>query len=327
MSFLKIRSIAHCFPEKCVSSEKLDDMLNLPQGTVLKKSGLHERYFVGDGETAAGLGAKATTAALSQGDLSCDDIDLIIGASGVAQQPIPCNAALIQAELGWQKTGIPCFDVNSTCLSFLTALNVASALLNTHQYKRILIVSSELPSKGLNWDDLDSCTIFGDGAAACIVERSELEKRHYTHQLITLSEGMNYCKIDAGGTKIPPAQIENRQDGLFHMDGQSIYKIAGQTLSHIHQSILEKANLTMDQIDYVIPHQASGLALKHARRRLKIPRDKFIVRYPTIGNQMAASIPTVLSLLNQEGVLARGQRLYLIGTGAGFAAAATILEF
>lgn len=327
MSVLKIRSIAHCLPEKCVSSYKLDEMLNLPQGSVLKKSGLIERYFIDDEETAASLGAKAANKALSKEKLSSSDIDLIIGASGVGQQPIPCTAALIQAELGWQKTGIPCFDVNSTCLSFITALDVASALLSTNQYNRILIVASDFPSRGMNWKDLETCTIFGDGAAACVVEKDDNSKRLYAHQMTTLSEGISYCKIEAGGTKIPPAQIKNREDGLFHMDGKSVYKIAGQTLSKIHQSILNKVNLTIDDIDYIIPHQASALALMHIRRRLKIPKEKFIVHYPYIGNQMAASIPSVLSRLSEEGKLQRGQRLYLLGTGAGFAAAATILEF
>lgn len=328
MPAVKITGLGQYLPENTILSTHLDQQLNLPAGSVEKKSGLVSRHFASAHETTSYMGAQAALRAMGHAGLSFQDIDLIIGACGAAEQPIPCTAALIQKQLGLEKSGIPCFDINSTCLSFLTALETCAYLLDAGRFNRALIVSSEIPSKGLNWKDMETCTIFGDGAAACVLERSNSSNRIIASHMLTYSEGATYCRLEAGGTLMPPAQPFDRdRHGLFYMDGKKVFKLASQLLEPLHEQLLSKAGVTMGDIDWVIPHQASLLAMHHIKKRLDIPTEKIVDIYASHGNQMAASIPSALSHQVHAKKIQRGQLIYLLGTGAGISAAGIILEY
>lgn len=326
---VKITGVGKYLPKNIVSSSDLDRRLNLPLGSIEKKSGLISRHFATMDETTSYMGSQAAIKAIAEAGISLTDIDAIIAACGAAEQPIPCTAVLLQKQLGLETSNIACFDVNSTCLSFLTALDIASYLIEGGRFKRILIVSSDIPSLGLNWNDMETAPIFGDGAAACVVEKSlscQSNKILATH-MITQSIGSTFCQLEAGGTRFPPSSKYDSQLGLFSMEGKKVFKLASQMLDQLHSTLFTKTDVTLADIDWVVPHQASLLALHHIRKRLGISKEKFVTIYPTYGNQMAASLPSVFCHLVEEGKLKRGQLVYLLGTGAGLSAAGMILEY
>lgn len=328
MPAVKIIGMGRYLPRNKVFSTELDTKLNLPIGSVQKKSGLISRHFVSADETTSYMGAQAALMAMQQANINLTDIDAIIGACGVGEQPIPCTSALIQKQLGLEQSGIACFDVNSTCLSFVSALDIASYLIEGGRFKRILIVSSDIASIGLNWQDMETCTIFGDGAAACVVEKSDgtsriLSSHHETHSI-----GSTYCQVEAGGTRLPAKDpLKKVEQGLFYMEGKRVFKLASKLLDSVMENLFNKAKVSMSDINWFIPHQASMLAMHHIQKRLNIPSEKFVSIYPYHGNQIAASIPTALSTLIDTKQLQRGQLILLMGTGAGLAAGGIILEY
>lgn len=324
MPNVKIMGMGRYLPRNKILSTELDAKLQLAEGSVQKKSGLISRHFASMDETTSYMGAQASRIAVEKAQINLTDLDAIISACGVGEQAIPCTAALIQQQLGLESSGIACFDVNSTCLSFITAFDIASHLLAGGRFKRILIVSSEIASVGLNWQDMETCTIFGDGAAACVVEQSEGRERILSAHHETHSIGANICKIDAGGTRYPTPTVEQ---SLFHMEGKKVFKLASKLLDSLMENLLNKAQVSLSDIHWIIPHQASLLAMQHIQKRLNIPQEKYVSIYPHHGNQIAASIPTALCHLIDSQQLQRGQLVLLLGTGAGLAAGGLILEY
>lgn len=327
MLAVKITGIAQYLPHAKVYSSELDKQLGLSSGSVQKKSGLISRHFASADETTSYMGAQAASQALNNAQCTLNDIDVIISACGASEQLLPCTAALIQKQLGLEHSGIPCFDINSTCLSFLTALDTASYLIAGGRYKRALIVSSDIPSAGLNWKDMETCTIFGDGAAACILEQSDGSSKILASHMLTHSSGLEYCRVEAGGTRIPPAKPFDHQLGLFQMDGKKVFKLASQLLIESMEQLFSQVKITLSDIDWVVPHQASLLAMHHVRKRLAIPKEKWVDIYATHGNQMAASMPSALAHYINAGKIQRGQLIYILGTGAGISASGMILEY
>ncbi|WP_454786126.1 beta-ketoacyl-ACP synthase III [Legionella sp. WA2024007413] len=328
MPAVKITGMGCYLPRNKVLSTELDVQLNLPPGSVQKKSGLISRYFASPDETTSYMGAQAALIAIEQANIPLTDIDAIISACGVGEQAIPCTAALIQKQLGLEQSGTACFDVNSTCLSFISALDIASYLIEGDRYKRILIISSDIASAGLNWQDMETCTIFGDGAAACVLEKSNGTNRILSSHLETHSIGSTFCQLEAGGTRLPAKNpLQHIEQSLFYMEGKKVFKLASKLLENLMENLFRKTNLNMNDINWFVPHQASLLAMHHVQKRLHIPPEKFVSIYPYHGNQIAASIPTALYSLIHSKKLQRGQLVLLMGTGAGLAAGGIILEY
>jgi 3-oxoacyl-[acyl-carrier-protein] synthase-3 len=322
-------------PSREVTSIELDERLQRPQGWVEGKSGVRIRRFASNTDTTVSMAAHAANAAISNAGLTevlPGDIDCIISASGTVEQAIPCTAALIQQALGMSHLSIPCFDVNSTCLSFLTALDNASALMAVGRYRRVLLVSSDIPSLGLNWDHMESSLIFGDGAAAMLIEQSTSDSANSitikASHMETYSDAAKSCQVQAGGTRFHPSK--NNGDlaklALFEMDGKAAYKVTAENIERFISTLFANTGLQMEDIDLVVPHQASLLAMHHLRKKLNISDDKLVDIFADHGNQIAASIPTALHIARTDGRLRSDQNILLIGTGAGISLAGMILQ-
>lgn len=328
MMRIKILGTGKYLPGCIVTAEDLDCKLNLPKGWVAKKSGILQRHHA-KSETASQMGACAAHEALTAANLVGEDIDCIIGASGTMEQAIPCNAVLIKEAMGLQATSIPVFDINATCLSFLIAFDTAACLISAGRYRRILIVSSDIASHALDWDHKESCILFGDGAAAVVVGAGEGKSGILTSRFETYSRGAHLAEVKGGGTAIHPREYseETKKDFLFRMDGERLFRMSLEYAPTFMQFLMKDANTCFDEIDLVIPHQASLNGLRLLQRHLSIPNHKFLVRIQEYGNTMAASIPMMLDDAIRSHKINRGERIMLIGTAAGFSIGGMIIDF
>jgi 3-oxoacyl-[acyl-carrier-protein] synthase-3 len=325
-----ILGTGHAVPERVVLSSQLDAQLKHKPGTIYKVGGVYQRHFVTPEDNAAKLGAKAALLALQAAQLTLDDMDCIIAASATMDQGMPCNAALIAHELNVHRA-MPAFDINASCMGFLAALDTLSWPIAAGRYRRILIVASDVASRGLNWDHLESSAIFGDGAAAAVIARAEPGQsgRILNSVMSTFADGAHLCEIPAGGSRFHPRHISQPFDALtlFKMDGKGVFKMAALHLQDFVKQLLEGAGLVQSDIAWVVPHQASQLGMNHAIKKLNLRREQVIDIFANYGNQVAASLPTALDIAVRDGRIQRGQRLMMVGTGAGLSMGGVVLEY
>jgi 3-oxoacyl-[acyl-carrier-protein] synthase-3 len=236
---------------------------------------------------------------------------------------------MVAGELGWRE--VACFDVNATCLSFVAALQVAAGMFAMGRYRRIAIVSTEIASKGLNWNQPEAAGLMGDGAAAAILEADpDGESALLRWAIKTWPEGAAYTEIRGGGSRIPSVAHrpgENSEDFLFHMDGPAVFRLAAEKIGRFVDGLIGTDAHRWDDIDWVVPHQPRVSGLRRLGRRLGIPREKMIQTVRTQGNVIAASIPLAMHEAITSGRLRRGQTVLLLGTSAGFSLGGAVLRY
>lgn len=313
-------------PTQCVSASDLDARFGWAAGTTLRYSGVRQRHLAAAHESQSQLGASALADALQRANLAVGSIDLLISACGVPEQALPCTASLMAHHAGLTR-GTPAFDVNASCLGFLTGLQVAAGLLALGTYRRIALVSSDLASRGADWSDPESSLILGDGAAAVILERGDGTQGIAAFKLATYPEGRAFCEIRAGGTRRNPGQGMDARDHLFRMNGKAVFKLAAQVMPAFLAELMADVPGGLGAIDVVVPHQASHLAMAHVARKLGLPAHKVVDIYATHGNQVAASLPTALHEASVSGRTPSGARALLIGTAAGVTVGGLVLQF
>lgn len=321
---LKIVVTGIALPENKVSSASLDTFLGKPPGYVEKRSGIAWRYHATHEASQAELAARALHNALDAGSLTASSIDLLICASAIAVQALPCSAIHI-LKAAKMPAGVAGFDINSSCVSFISALEVAAGLLNTGAYRRIAIVSADIASRGIDWNHEESSLIFGDGAACAIVERGDGKSGILASLIETYPDGSELCEIRAGGTRRNPRSGMKDSDFLFHMQGKPLFRYASSLIDDYFSRLLQKSGLKLADIATVVPHQASHLSLEHMRKRLRVPESALIDVYRHYGNQVAASIPTALHEAVISGRFAPDKPTMLIGTAAGLTLAGMVL--
>ena len=325
---LKILGVGHAVPDNVVENAELEARCGLEPGWIERKQGVRERRWA-DGETSSELGAAAAREALDDAGLAATDIDLILNASGCPEQAIPDGAPLIQRHLGIGDSGIAGFSIHATCLSFLVAFDTAASLIATGRYERILIVSAEITSVGLNFSNPESSTLFGDAAAAAVVGRTPEgeESCVLAARFETYGEGAYLTQVPGGGSRNHPNLPHTKpEDNLFHMEGPKVYKLAIQYaprfLHALHPELLGNGL----GVDLVIPHQASKLALD-SHQMMGFADDIVCRTIDRYGNCVAASLPITLYEAVAEGRLERGHTGLLVGTGAGLSFGGVLFKY
>lgn len=277
-----------------------------------------KRYRCNGSETQLDMAVKAANKALENAKLDIKDIDCIVSASAAIMQPIPCNAALIHEKIA-KGTNIPAMDINTTCTSFVTALDTMSYLIDAGRYKNVLIIASDIPSDGLNEEQKESYTLFSDGASAFIITKTKDRNQGIVGSLIqTYSEGAHATEFRGGGTLMPSYTYkpENKADFLFDMKGKPVLSICARKLPEFFKEFEKEFNVSIKDVDVVIPHQASR-ALPFIMKMLKIDESKYINRVSEFGNMVSVSIPYMLCDLLENGKIKTGDRVLLCGTAAG----------
>jgi 3-oxoacyl-[acyl-carrier-protein] synthase-3 len=326
---VKIAATGVYLPEKIVTSAWLAETLHIDEQWILEKSGVKKRHWVTD-ETVALMGARALEKALQKTNIKFEELDAIICASGSYDYPVPSTACLIPAFLGKNQAGIPCWDIDATCLSFIVALDAISYLIAGGKYQYVAIISSEIASRTLNFNDKETTTLLGDAAVAVILSKtSAIEKSGILQSSVkTFSEGAMDTYVKGGGNAWHPRNPEAKdEDFTFQMNGRKLLKIASEKLLPFMEEIFEKAGFHWTELNMVIPHQASKLGLLMAQKQLKLSDNQFYKNLENYGNCIAASVPLALHEAIEVGKINRGDTICLLGTGAGFSIGANILVY
>jgi 3-oxoacyl-[acyl-carrier-protein] synthase III len=325
---LKIIGFGRYLPKRIVPSSELEAMCGVPAGWVERRNGVRERRWVTD-ETSSFMSGQAAIEALDEAKLKPDQLDLIINASGTGEQAIPDTGVLIQRQLGLGNSGIPAMTVHTTCLSFVAAMDVASNFINSGRYKNILIASADVASCGINPKEPESASLVGDAAAAVVVTKSDANDKsmiHHAH-FKTYGDGAYLTTIMGGGSRLHPRFDGHKpEDDLFHMDGPAVLRMVRGIAHDFLDELYPGLSKSLVDIDVVVPHQASKVGLMMLER-FGWPENKIMRTIETLGNCVAASIPATLYQAVRDGNIQRGQKVLLVGTGAGLSIGGLVLTY
>ncbi|MDP4132649.1 MAG: beta-ketoacyl-ACP synthase III [Bacillota bacterium] len=317
MSF-KIIGTGSYVPEHIVTNDDLASIVDTSDEWITQRVGVHERR-VSVNETAADLAYKAALNALSESGVKPTELDLIIAASISGETLCPTVAGFVQSKLG---ATCPAFDINSACSGFLFALDVAAGFYARGNVKKALIIGAERLSKIIDWKDRSTCVIFGDGAGAVVTDAGD----NYLSSKICTKGGSDVIEIPSFSGSSPFYESPGKSPYIF-MQGQETFKFAVNAMTEDVKEVVSKANLSLDDIKYFIPHQANIRIIQFASKKLGIPIDKFVVNIEKYGNTSAASVPMALDQINKSGNLNRGDLLALSAFGGGLSSAASIIRW
>ena len=321
---VRIVSTGCYIPSIRVDSTELDRRFGVQPGEVERLTGVRTRYNSNEQETAPYMGARAALEALRRADLSFKDIDALVSVTGTSPQLVPCAASLILKEMGELDAGIAAFDFNATCLSFLVGFDVMSHLVAAGRYRRVLIVAAENASVILDPRHLESASLIGDAAAALVLELAApgSPSRFERARLETYPRGVEACVLPGLGTTLHPKgrRRTSDEDSYFRMDGQAIFRLTYAVMPRFMEQFLSEIGHSTDDIALLIPHQASGPAVRVMLRRFvppEVAEGRVFIYLEDYGNVGSASIPLGIHFAVEQGKLKRGDRALLVGTGAG----------
>lgn len=319
-------------PGRLVTSAEVDLRLGKASGWSERTTGVRvRRYAAADaGETASLMGESAARRALAMAGLPPEGLSAVLGACGVMEQPIPGTSVLIHRRLGLGDSGTPAFDVNASCLGFLPALQIAAMHIACGLWSRVLVVGSDLASAALDLDDPSTAPLFGDGAAAVVLGSTAAE--HSSALLAcrfeTYSEGADAAWLGAGGSRLPARDLEALlAEAAFRMDGPAAYRLVAPRMPRMLDALLADAETRLDDVSWIVPHQASGRALDLMVGRLGLRPERVVRTIQDHGNQVAASLPFALASAILDGRVQRGHRVLLLGSGAGVSLAGAVLTY
>jgi 3-oxoacyl-[acyl-carrier-protein] synthase-3 len=303
--------------------------LGLQVGFLENATGVFTRYVCA-GESQIDLAVQACQAALADAGIALSAVDLVLSGCGVPYQPLPATAPLVMQRLGIADGTAAAFDVNSTCLSFLSAFDSASRLLETGQHETAIVFSSEIASRALPWSaQPEVAALFGDGAAAAVLTRAPDGKSKVRASLMrTYPSAYDACSIGSGGTRFdfqrqPEVFAHN---AVFSMDGKELFRVTSRHFKGFVDALLARAGWSRDEIDVVVPHQASPFALAHMVKQVGFPAGKLVDISARYGNQIAASIPFALDIARRAGRIVSGSKVLFLGTSAGVSFGGMALE-
>ncbi len=315
---LRILGTGAYLPLNLCKSSELDRTYGRSEGWIEKTTGVRSRYFVG-GESQIDMAVAAGQDAMSNAGVTASDLDLVIVGSAIPYQALPATAPLLQQRLGIKDGQAAAFDINASCLSFVAALDMVAAFFAARRYRRALIVSSEIASRGLPWGDRpDIAGLFSDGAAAVVAEPAP--GRPFTAHFASWPSGWEACQVQAGGTRHDPQALsadDYRRLALFSMDGAALFRLTSRHFRKFLNELLDKAGWTKEDVDVVVPHQASPAGLEHMIRLCGFDHRQVVNIASTHGNHIAASIPIALHHARSTGLLREGASLLMLGTSAG----------
>ena len=319
-TYASMKSIASYIPKNCISNFDFEKSLDTSDEWITDRTGIKTRYFADRGESSSDLGINAAKIALERANLKPNDIDLVICATlSPDYLSMPSNACLISYKLGIENK--PAFDISSACSGFIYLISLAKAYIESGIYNNILIVGAEKLSSILDFKDRSTCVLFGDGAGAAVISASN----NRFESILDIHLGANGKYGDLLFT--PRSLVDSNVGQFINMKGNSIFKIAVKTLVNDVLNILEKNNISSNEIDFFVPHQANLRIINAVGEMLKIESKKIVLTVNKYGNTSAASIPMAIDDIYSKGLLKKGDLLLLDAFGGGLTWGSCLLYF
>ena len=317
-----VRGVGHYLPERIVPNAEFEATLDTTDEWIKTRSGIERRHFAAPSEYTSDLGSKAAQAALDMAGLSANDIDAVIVATSTPDMTFPSAATMIQHKLGME-SGYA-FDIQAVCAGFVYAMSNANAMIVSGQANRVLVIGAETFSRILDMTDRGTCVLFGDGAGALILEGEETEGTTDDRGILGMdlnSDGRyrDMLYVDGG--------MVNSQTGFIKMQGNALFRQAVEKLASTAQTALDKAGLSHEDVDWIVPHQANIRIIQGTAKKLGVSMDKVVVTVQDHGNTSAASIPLALSVGVERGQIKQGDLLVTEAIGGGLAWGAVVLRW
>ncbi len=327
----KILGTGSYLPERIVTNQDLSQRIDTSHDWIVERTGIHQRRVsdLSKGENPSGMAKEAALKAIQAANLTPNDIDLILVSATMPDQSMPNTAAVVQEKLGITNL-CPTLDVNAACSGWIYLVPMADAMIKTGLYKHILVIGSEMLSSFNNWDDRNTCILFGDACGAAVLGRaSENEdSRIYSSILTCDSTKKDHLTLMAGGAnKRITHEVLEKNEHWMTMNGQQIFKAAVTTMAAHAERVAKEAELTLDQIDWFIPHQANLRIIEAVGTRFNIPASKVIINVERYANTSSASVPVALDEAIRDGRIKRGDNLLMAAFGAGLTAGAICLKY
>lgn len=322
-----ILASAHSVPEKILSNADLEKLVDTSDEWIFQRTGMKERRISSEDESASTFAIRAAQKALERSKVDPMDLNLVICGTVTGDMPFPSTSCLVQEAIGAKRAGA--FDVGAACAGFIYSLAVASAMLESGQAKRALVIGVDVLTKFVDWTDRSTCVLFGDGAGAVVVEAQENTDRGVI-KTVLLADGAGAVHIDleVGGSKYPSCSTKSQgHRSAIYMAGKEVYRFAVQAMGDACCRALEEAGMDASEIDLFVPHQANMRIITFAAGRLKLPPEKVFINVERYGNTSGASIPIGLSEAAEQGRLKQGMVVMTVGFGAGLVWGANIIRW
>lgn len=310
-------------PDNVVRNEDISKIVDTNDEWIVERTGISERR-VSTGEETSMLSVEAARRAIKDAGISAKDIELIIVATATPDNFIPSTACMVQKEL--EAKNATCFDVSAACTGFIYAVSIATQFIKTGQIKTALVIGAETLSKILNWEDRNTCILFGDGAGAAVLQRSDKQGiiSSYTGSDGT---GGEHLVLPAVTMKNPYCTANEQKEMYVSMNGREIFKFATKIVIKCIEEVLKDTPYTLEDIKYIVPHQANAKIIELVAKKLKIDYSKFYINLDRYGNTSGASIPIALDEVNKKGMLSSGDKIILVGFGGGLTFGAQLIEW
>lgn len=319
-----IRGTGACVPKRVMDNDEIAGFVETSDEWIRERTGV-ERRHIAEEETTVSMAVEAGRQAVEEAGISPEEIDMILVATGSADRVFPCTACQVQEALG--ALGAVGFDLNAACSGFLFAYNTAQAYIASGIYRTILIIGSESLSRIVDWTDRGTCILFGDGAGAVLLQAKEGK----SYRPVAHSDGKGGPALTgpgaAGRVRSIDKEREESKTEYITMNGKDVFQFAVRKVPQVIQEVLKENELSIEDIDWFVLHQANARIVDAVARRLRLDIGKFPMNLQEYGNTSSASIPILLNELNREGVLKKGQKLVLAGFGAGLSWGASVLEW
>ena len=322
MNYARIVGTGSYLPEKVVSNADLEQMIETTADWIIERTGVEERHVAAPGETTADMAEQAARRALEAAGLEPGDIDMIVLGTTTPDHVFPSVATVLQHRLGCY--GGPAFDVQAVCTGFVYALDIANRFIRTGAARRALVVGADTFTRIIDWTDRGTCILFGDGAGAVILEQTD-QPGIIDSRLGADGRYKELLWVPAG---VSSGYDRTRENAAFvEMRGSEVFKVAVTTLKDIAEQILSANQMTVADVDWLIPHQANRRILTATAKRLGLPMERMIDCVRTHANTSAASVPLALDVAVRDGRIQRGDTLLLEGFGGGFTWGAALLKY
>ena len=309
-------------PQNIVTNDDLAEKIDTSDEWIRKRTGIAQRHIAADGELTSDIATDAARAALKNAGLDANAIDLIVLATATPDNTFPATATRVQSNLGIRRGAA--FDVQAVCAGFVYALTMADNMIRLGQAETAIVIGAEAFSRILDWDDRGTCVLFGDGAGACVLQGAEMAGTNSDTGILSThihADGEYYDMLYVDG-----GPSTTGTSGYLRMEGKEVFRHAVQRMSEVVTAALDQNDLAVDQLDWLIPHQANKRIMDSIAKRLNLPDEKIVVTVDRQANTSAATIPLALAEASADGRLKPGHLVALSALGGGFAWGSALLR-